>query len=131
MQPVPVTAKTLPACSWPASACVAQALAGAGNVDDVEVGAAEHRAGHLLEGHLDGALQRAVGREAGEAPAVPARVPDMAFRIDGGAVGDARRAAGAGEDALVRERAGGGVEVVGPDHVLVEVGVVHGAAVPG
>ena len=108
---------------------VAQKDAGAGEINGIEVIAAEHRAGRALHRQLDGALQRSVRRPARETPAVPHGVPQIALGIDGGAVRAALHVLGRRKNAAVCNLTALGVEIIGPDGVDAEIGIIHRRAV--
>ena len=68
-------------------------LARGGDVEPVEIGAAEGQRGGLVHRHLDDAVHAPVGRVAHDARGLELRAPHVAFGVDRGAVGKARRRA--------------------------------------
>src|SRR5262249_35247576 len=88
------------------------------DIDLVEPLAAEHDARDVPHRHADAPLDRSIGRVAHQVSRDELRVPNVPFRVDGRAVGDALVALERGEQALVRGRPGRDVVVVLPDLAL-------------
>src|SRR5271154_7083949 len=65
-----------------------------GEIQDVEIGAAEHYAGQVAHGEFDHAVDASIRRVADDAPAKHVGIPDIALRIDGGTVERASVVAG-------------------------------------
>ena len=70
---------------------LAEAIAGAGDEEVVEIGTSERAAGGAGGRQRDGAVERARRGEAADGPAVIEGHPEAAFGIDGHAIGDAER----------------------------------------
>src|SRR5262245_17204632 len=100
-----------------------------GDVDLVELVAAEDDAGDVAHRHADAPLDRPVGRVAHQVPRDELRVPHAAFGVDGRAVGDALVVLERGEQSFVRRRPRRDVVVVLPDLALEGVGEIEGLVV--
>src|SRR5579883_369759 len=100
-----------------------------GDVQFVQVGAAEGATGGILDGQLDDALNLAVRVVAHNAPAAPARAPHEALTIDGEAVGDAGFVGRVNERAAIGDGAACGVKIVDIDDAAGRVGQVHARGV--
>ena len=58
----------------------------AGDIQDIQIGAAEHHTGQIAHGEFYHAVDAPVRRIANDASAKHMGIPDVAFRIDRGAV---------------------------------------------
>src|SRR4051794_17664960 len=100
-----------------------------GDVEHVEVRAAEVHARHLLDRHVDHPVDAAVRRVADQLAGVDDGAPDAALGVDCGPVEGAALVRHPGEGALVRDAAGLEVVVVGRDLARPGIGEVEGAPV--
>ena len=98
------------------------------DVERVELRAAEADIGDAPCRHRDDAVDPALRIDAEHAGAFPARAPQEALGIDGGAIGIAVVPAVV-EHAAVGDGPRGEVEVIGPDHLVARVGEVEDAVV--
>ena len=83
----------------------------------------------MVDGHVDGAHEAAVGGEAPDPSAQHEGAPHAPFGVHGGAVGGGVEFVGVGEGALVGEGAARRVVVVGGDEARQRVGKVKRGAV--
>src|SRR3984957_2104833 len=97
---------------------------GRGDIESIEIVAAEGAAGDATRGNGDDGVYGAVGRKADQRTAFPSRVPDVSLRIDRRAVGEAETIR-IGEDPFVRDRAELEVEIVGVDGAGQGIGEIH------
>src|SRR5262249_19896834 len=99
------------------------------DIESIEAPPAETAAGWIGHGQLDDTVDLAFRRIAHHSPATVLRIPQAAVRVDARAIRTARLIGGVGEHAFVAHRAGGKIEVVGPDRVELRVRKVHHATV--
>ena len=97
-----------------------------GYIEDVEVGSAEVDGRPFSHRHVDDLVDLAIRRIADDLSVIDLRVPEIAFRIDGRAIGGtALRCIELDEGAAVLHRAGIDVIVIGPNFPGPAIGEVE------